>query len=109
MAEPTLAEVFGASASQDATTLTITKASLPGLTPATNNTAESLLAAIVLQCFGTLTDQARQADVTGDRQVTTIDLGEQIFNDGTQDFLLKGFAIQFYSPYTASGFDPDDY
>ncbi|KPQ34612.1 MAG: hypothetical protein HLUCCA11_13950 [Phormidesmis priestleyi Ana] len=60
MAEPTLTEVFGAGAIQDATTLTITKADLVsvGLTASASNTAESLLAAIVLKARDFLTDTA---------------------------------------------------
>ncbi|MEH2243387.1 hypothetical protein [Nostoc sp.] len=49
MSEPTLQEVFGADAVQTATTITITKANLPRLTPGANNTAESLLTGIILQ------------------------------------------------------------
>ncbi|MCC5626184.1 hypothetical protein, partial [Nostoc sp. CHAB 5715] len=49
MAEPTLAQVFGANATQTATTITITKADLPRLTPSSTNTAESLLTAILLK------------------------------------------------------------
>ncbi|OLP19821.1 hypothetical protein BST81_03565 [Leptolyngbya sp. 'hensonii'] len=42
-----LADIFGASAIQDGTTLTITKADLPGLTPTMNNRAEQLLVGIL--------------------------------------------------------------
>ena len=46
MAEPTLVEVFGAGATQTATTITIAKADLAGLTPSATNTAEALFAGI---------------------------------------------------------------
>ncbi|MFK0733479.1 MAG: hypothetical protein ACIWVG_20385 [Gloeotrichia echinulata HAB0833] len=46
----TLQQLFGENASQSASTLTISKLDLAavGLTPAANNTAESLLAAMIL-------------------------------------------------------------
>ena len=62
MAEPTLTEVFGAAATQDATTLTITKADLTGLTASANNTAESLLVGILLKAQSFLTQTAFDAD-----------------------------------------------
>lgn len=48
MAEPSLTEVFGPGATQTATTLTITKADLPGLTAAIDNRAEQQLPFIFL-------------------------------------------------------------
>lgn len=58
MAEPTLTAVFGAGATQNATTLTIAKADLAavGLTAGATNTAESLLASIVLLARVQLTE-----------------------------------------------------
>lgn len=57
MAEPTLADVFGANASQSSTTLTISKADLAaaGLTASSDNKAESLLAALILLAKDALT------------------------------------------------------
>ena len=54
MAELTLAEIFGSSAVQTSTTITITKADLPGLTASATNTSESLLVAILLQAKAAL-------------------------------------------------------
>ncbi len=64
MAEPTLLDVFGAGASQSSTTLTINKADLAavGLTASSTNTAESLVAALVLQFKGSLTQTALEAN-----------------------------------------------
>lgn len=44
--------IFGSNATQDATSLTITKADLIGLTPSENNTAESLFIAIITKSLG---------------------------------------------------------
>lgn len=70
MAEPTLTQVFGAGAAQTATTITITKADLTvtGLTASASNTAESLLAAIVLKAQGYLTDANFDANI--DQSIT---------------------------------------
>jgi hypothetical protein len=63
MAEPTLTAVFGENATQTSTTITITKADLPGLTAAANNTAESLLIAILLRAQQQLTQINQDANV----------------------------------------------
>ena len=49
MAEPTFESVFGASAVQDLSSITIAKSDLPGLTASASNTAESLLVGILLK------------------------------------------------------------
>lgn len=58
MAEPTITDVFGAGASQTATTLTIEKSDLAatGLTASATNSAESLLVAIALTAKAALTE-----------------------------------------------------
>lgn len=57
----TINEWFGVNASQTADTFTISKSDLPGLTPSANNSAESLLSAIILkareQCEGLVCDE----------------------------------------------------
>lgn len=64
MNELTLAQLFGVNASQDGQNLFIDKSDLPLLTPSANNTAESLLVAILLKALenfaGTLTDENNQ-------------------------------------------------
>lgn len=52
MISNTLQQLFGANATQDNQSLVIRKSDLPGLTPSVNNTAESLLVAILLQSWG---------------------------------------------------------
>jgi hypothetical protein len=63
----TLQQLFGTAALQDATTLVIHKSDLPGLTPNANNSAESLLIAILLQAWnefeGLLADETGEAVV----------------------------------------------
>ena len=59
MAEPTLGQVFGSNAAQTSSPITISKADLAttGLTASSTNTAESLLAAIVLLAKTSLTPE----------------------------------------------------
>ena len=59
MAEPSLTSVFGAGATQDASSLTIQKADLTalGLTPSATNSAEALFAAIVANAQTALTQE----------------------------------------------------
>ncbi|MBH8575459.1 hypothetical protein I8752_21090 [Nostocaceae cyanobacterium CENA369] len=57
----TLTQIFGAGATQDSQYLVIPKSDLPGLTPSSNNTAESLVVALLLKALenfeGVLTDE----------------------------------------------------
>jgi hypothetical protein len=72
MISNTLTQLFGANATQDNQSLVIRKSDLPGLTPSSNNTAESLLVAILLQTWnefeGLLVDETGVAvvDETGE-------------------------------------------
>ncbi|OLP19822.1 hypothetical protein BST81_03570 [Leptolyngbya sp. 'hensonii'] len=107
MAEPTLTEVFGASAIQDGTTLTITKADLPGLTPAVNNRAEALFVGILVKAMEALTATAQGDDPL--RQVT-IEAGfEQIVIRGENQYRQKTLTINLQKADVAGGIDPDDY
>jgi hypothetical protein len=73
MAEPTLTAVFGANATQTSTDLVIKKSDLveAGLTPSADNTAESLLLAIILKFKLVLTDAARDTNI--DQSVAVVD------------------------------------
>jgi hypothetical protein len=73
MAEPSLTTVFGANATQTATDLVIKKSDLVavGFTPATVNTAESLLIGIMLKFKTVLTSDARDTNV--DQSVAVVD------------------------------------
>ncbi|MGI2909847.1 hypothetical protein AABK37_42490, partial [Hassallia sp. VBCCA 56010] len=63
----TLAQVFGDNATQDSSNLTISKADLAaiGLTASSNNTAESLLVALILKAASYLneTNQSTNNDI----------------------------------------------
>lgn len=113
MPEPTLINVFGTGASQTATTLTIDKAALAavGLTASANNTAESLLAAVILQAqseltqtkFGTNPDQSVYI-APGFNSIIQRDDGNGINVETRQNQLT----INFHTP-SPSVITPDSY
>lgn len=107
MAEPTLAQIFGANATQDATSLTIHKADLTGLTPSSTNTAESLLAGIVVSGQPSLS-AANQA-LNTDQSITITDSNDNITTRSGVAYRRKTKIITFDKVDTGSAFDPDDY
>lgn len=107
--DPTLQQVFGASATQTATTVTINKADLPTLTPSANNTAESLLIAILLEgkaalpktTFDTNTDQSIYID-SGYPSFTTR-------GTNNDSYRVDQFVVNLAKADTAGIIDADDY
>jgi len=111
MAEPLLTEIFGANATQTATTLTITKADfvVNSLTPLAANTAESLLVAILLKCRIALTEEARLTNLPL-RNVTAVYSGQDLIDQGgTNIFLRDTLQVSMYRLTTISAIDPDNY
>ena len=112
MPEPTLIEVFGAGATQSATTITILKADLSstGLTASSNNKAEALLAAIVLKAKLSLTDSTFTTNVD---QSITIEPGfnsivTKTASDGTStEYRQFQYNVNFHKLDNAV-LDPDD-
>ncbi|MEH1940095.1 MAG: hypothetical protein V7L01_07750 [Nostoc sp.] len=76
----TLADIFGEGATQNATVLVIRKSDLLRLTPQANNTAESLLVAILITALsafsGTITTEDAQPITTEDGLSLTFDNSE---------------------------------
>ena len=70
MAEPSLVQIFGDNAIQSASTITISKADLPGLTPSANNSAESLIVGIILKAMQHLTQS--NFDSNFDQSITIL-------------------------------------
>ncbi|GAX41536.1 hypothetical protein NIES4075_25090 [Tolypothrix sp. NIES-4075] len=109
MAEPTLAAIFGSSATQSATQLTINKNDLAavGLTASATNTPESLLAAIVALAqinLGELT-----YDTNLDQSITITDGTDSLVTRNNTTYRQKTKTIDFFKADTSSTFDPDDY
>ncbi|MCC5629082.1 hypothetical protein LC613_13760 [Nostoc sphaeroides CHAB 2801] len=110
MAEPTLVQVFGAGATQDASTLTIQKSALAdkGLTISASNTAESLLAAIVLLTSSYLneTSQATNTDI----QITIADSGyPQIITRNSIQYRQTTYNVNFQKVDDSTTLDPDNF
>lgn len=113
MAEPTISEVFGANAVQDASTLTISKADLAsvGLTVASDNTAESLLASILLTAQLNLTEASFGSNQ--DQNITVIPGFDSIIqrDDGTGTFVnvrQNQLTVNLHQPDQGT-INPDNY
>jgi hypothetical protein len=111
MAEQSLTAVFGANATQTSTDLVIKKSDLvaAGLTPSANNTAESLLLAIVLKFKSVLTDTARDTNI--DQSVAVVDgYSPSITTRNNAIYLRNTISIEVDKLLTgADTIDPDDY
>jgi hypothetical protein len=110
MAEPTLQEIFGAGATQDATTITILKANLP-MTSAAVNRGEQVFAAIVKKASTVLTTTAF---ATNANQSITIAAGFDSLTYRTiatvQETLLQTqLTLNFAKAQSSLGVTPDDY
>ncbi|MFM6607443.1 MAG: hypothetical protein ACKPH3_25790 [Dolichospermum sp.] len=110
MPQPTLTEVFGSGATQTATTLTISKSALAtvGLTASQDNSAESLLAAILLIAKINLTETKFESNID---QSIVIDNGFKsttIRGNNTQ-YLTDQLTVTLAKVDPLSPLDPDDY
>lgn len=109
MSEPTLSSVFGNGASQTSTTLTISKADLPGLTATANNTAESLLVALLLKAKEGLSQENFDQNID---QSIYISLGYPSFTfrgPNNDSYRVDQITINLSKPDTSGTIDPDDY
>lgn len=112
MAEPTLTDIFGAAATQSATTLTIAKADLAsvGLTASATNTAESLLVAILLRAKALLT--TANSETNPDQSIT---IAEADFNFQTlvtrnnTTYRQATYTVNLQKLDAGANIDPDDY
>lgn len=107
--EPPLQSIFGANATQTATTLTITKADFAGtgFTPSNSNTAESLLGAIVGFSQNTLTATNQTSNT--DQSVTITDSNDSIVTRSGVAYRRKTKVVAFDKPDNGSTFNPNDY
>lgn len=109
MAEPTIQQVFGAGATQNATTLTIAKADLAavGLTASATNTAESLFVGLLLLARNTLT--ATNLDTNPDQSISIEDSFDSLVTRNNQTFRQKTYSVNLQKLDTGATIDPDDY
>jgi hypothetical protein len=111
MAEPTLIQVFGANATQTATDLVIKKSDLAdsGLTASANNTAESLLLALILHFKANVTAATRDTNI--DQSVAVNDgYSPAITTRNDAIYLRNTISVEVDKLLTgADTIDPDDY
>lgn len=110
MADYSLTQLFGANATQSSTELIIKKADLVnvGLTPAANNSAESLVVALFLLWQSQLTDTNRLLD-EANRQIAISDAGVDIYQGATDQYLRRTLALSLYNQFTVPVLDPDNF
>ncbi|NJM23605.1 MAG: hypothetical protein HC907_35805 [Richelia sp. SM1_7_0] len=104
-----LQQVFGAGATQDASTLIIDKADFAavGLTADTSNTAEALLIAIILTAQSSLTEANFETNL---EQSIYVETGLPSFRTrNTTQYRTDSLAITLAKLDTAGQIDPDDY
>lgn len=109
MAEPTLVQVFGASATQTATTITITKSDLPGLTASATNTAESLLTGILLQAKVGLTKATFDTNLDQSLYIESGFPGFVFRGTNNDSYRNDSLTINLTKIDTAATIDPDNY
>lgn len=110
MAEPTLAQVFGANATQDATTLTISKTDLAtvGLNPLASNTAESLWVAILLLAAEYLTPE--NLELNAEQQISIEESALQtLVTRNNNSYRQVSFTCDLQTPDINFQLDPDSF
>jgi hypothetical protein len=109
MAEPTLIQIFGAGATQDANTITIQKSALvaQGLTATADNTAESLMVGI-LKIASTALTQANY-DANEDQSLIVASGFPSIIYRGTTAYRSNPIEVRLTKLDDGAIIDPDDY
>lgn len=109
MAEPTLIDLFGAGATQTATTITIAKADLPGLTASAANRAEALLVGILLKMKTTLSKTNFDNNID---QSVYVESGYPTFafrGTNNDSYRVDQLTVNLAKLDTSGTIDPDDY
>jgi hypothetical protein len=109
MTVPTLADVFGPGATQTATTITIAKADLPGLTAMATNNGQQIFTGILLKAAAKLSTTNRTADA--DVKITIDYTGQSIFPVAGSDALDRqdSYSVVLHKQESKADVDPDDY
>jgi hypothetical protein len=110
MAEPTIQEIFGAGATQTATTITILKSDLDMTATATNR-GEQVLAAICKKASTVLT--ATAFSTNNDQSINIVtgydSLVYRTIGTAQQTLLQTQLAFNFAKAQATTGISPDDY
>ena len=111
MPKPSLVEVFGAGASQSATTITIVKADLVsiGLTASATNSAEALLTAILLKAKAHLTEANFEANIDQATVVGTGFKSTTVRGTNNTQYITDQLTVTLAKIDPETPLDPDDY
>ncbi|MCM0591336.1 MAG: hypothetical protein KA716_31895 [Gloeotrichia echinulata DEX184] len=109
MAEPTLQQVFGAGASQTATTLTITKSDLLRLTESASNTAEQLLSAILITAQQHLTQANFDANIDQSLVIAGGYTSNPVRGTNNTQYRSDQLTVTLSKVDTQTTIEPDDY
>lgn len=112
MAQETLAQVFGANATQNANTLTITKADLAstGYTPTANDPPARILLALLINAMNNALNTTYQS--TNPEIVVTISQNSYptIINRNNNNYVQNSLTVGLEDLYSSSGaINPQDY
>ena len=109
MTIPSLTDIFGAGATQTATTVTIAKADLPGLTATATNNGQQIFTALLLKAAAKLTTANRTSDP--DIKITIDYGGQTIFPIANSQNLDRqdSYSVLLYKQVPRADVDPDDY
>jgi hypothetical protein len=110
MSEPSFTDIFGAGATQTASTVTILKADLP-MTANAGNRGEQIFAALLKKAAASLT--AATFATNSDQSVSIApgfdSLAYRTVGNDTLSFLQTQLTINFAKLQPSSGITPDDY
>ena len=111
MPKPSLAEVFGSNATQTATSFTISKGDLTsvGLTASATNSAEALLAAIILKAKAYLTEANFEANIDQSTVVGTGFKSTTVRGANNTQYITDQLTVTLAKIDPLSPLDPDDY
>jgi TorA maturation chaperone TorD len=109
MAIPTIQNVFGDGSSQDANSLTILKSDLQavGLTVSSNNTATSLLIALMLKAAVWLNETKQESDP--DINVVITRGLDNLTTRNNTNYRQYSYTLEAQVPDVSSSIDPDDF
>lgn len=107
MAPPTPQQVFGSGFTQTATTFTINKADLPGLSASATNSAGQLFAALLLKAKAQLTKANQESN--SDQSITIEDGFESLETKKSIQYRQNTFTVNLQKPDAVISLDPDDY
>ncbi|MEH2278911.1 MAG: hypothetical protein V7K40_30020 [Nostoc sp.] len=109
MPELTLQQVFGANATQDATTITIKKSDLPRLTASVTNTAEALFTGILLQGQSVLIKSTFDTNLDQSIYVEKGYPGFTFRGTNNDSYRVDTLTVNLAKPDNEGVIDPNDY